>query len=185
MGEPFNILPLHYLYNIDRIIFNDHCAADPRTQRNQLEIKNLSSPQPTVTFKYVMKNSYEPLLENIPIIRDFVELQVRSSGFSKKRVMQICLAVEEIVTNIFYHGHLELQARIDVTCIQTEDSITILISDQGVPFNPLNSDNPNMSTTLMEREAGGLGLFFVKKFIDRIDYKRINNKNHVYLRQNK
>lgn len=132
-----------------------------------------------------MKNSYEPLLENIPIIRDFVELQLKSSGFSHKAVMQVCLAVEEIVTNIVYYGHLELHALIEVTCITGEDSVTILISDQGVPFNPLNTDIPKITTSLMEREAGGLGLYFVKKLIDRIDYRRINNKNHVYLKQNK
>jgi len=48
---------------------------------------------------------------------------------------------------------------IDITYSDAPDRITITISDQGIPFNSLDSKPPAMKTSPMERQAGELGLF--------------------------
>ncbi|MFH0781216.1 MAG: ATP-binding protein [Pseudomonadota bacterium] len=132
-----------------------------------------------------MKESYRPVLSSIPSILEFIERRMNAEDVSSKTVMQVCLVVEEIATNIIYHGQLAPQTLIDVVFTSDPDAITICISDQGVPFNPLEVDTPDLNTSLEEREVGGLGLFFVKQFMDRVHYKRANDRNYIYLIKNK
>lgn len=129
--------------------------------------------------------SYQPVLSNLPIILEFIEDRMNDAKVSGKTVMQVCLAVEEIVTNIIFHGHLAPQALIDVVFTNAPEAITICIADQGIPFNPLTVDTPDINASLEERDVGGLGLFFVKQVMDRIDYKRVGDKNYIYLIKNK
>ena len=49
--------------------------------------------------------------------------------------------------------------------------------DGGVPFDPLASDDPDITPEgLMERE-GGLGIFMVKKMMDDVSYAYEDGKN--------
>ena len=49
--------------------------------------------------------------------------------------------------------------------------------DEGVEFNPLNKEKPNLTLDADQREIGGLGLTIVRKNVDKIDYKYENNQN--------
>ena len=49
--------------------------------------------------------------------------------------------------------------------------------DEGVPFNPLESDEPDVSLSAEERAIGGLGIFLVKKTMDSIKYRYENGQN--------
>ncbi len=60
-------------------------------------------------------------------------------------------------------------------------NIIIEISDNGVEFNPIEKGDVDINIPLQEKQIGGLGLFFVKQKIDKIEYTRVNNKNLLKL----
>ena len=48
--------------------------------------------------------------------------------------------------------------------------LTIKVIDKGVPFNPLEAPEPDITLTAEEREIGGLGIFLCKKMMDEVSY---------------
>ena len=64
--------------------------------------------------------------------------------------------------------------------IKTEmdkDKISISFEDLGVPFNPLDKADPDITLSAEDRKIGGLGIFMVKKTMDNVSYQNINGKN--------
>ena len=56
-------------------------------------------------------------------------------------------------------------------------NITFLMSDRGVPFDPLKKPDPDTTLSAEEREIGGLGIFITKKTMDLVTYSYEDGKN--------
>ena len=68
-----------------------------------------------------------------------------------------------------------------LTAEQVRNRLTVTISDDGVPFNPLLEDPPDTSLAAKDRALGGLGIFLVRKMAHEILYQRRINKNVLTL----
>ena len=95
-----------------------------------------------------------------------------------KIINKIELAIEEIFANIANYAYKDKTGKCTLK-IQYEDKrkVDFIFEDSGVPFNPLEKEEPDISKPLEEREIGGLGIFLTKKTMDDIQYKYENNKN--------
>ena len=49
--------------------------------------------------------------------------------------------------------------------------------DRGVPYNSLDKSDPDVTLPAVERAVGGLGIFLVKKLMDRITYDYVDGMN--------
>ena len=57
--------------------------------------------------------------------------------------------------------------------LQTQPNAAVVeISDKGVPFNPLDREDPERPESIDEAKIGGLGLFMTKKLMDKVEYVR-------------
>ena len=56
-------------------------------------------------------------------------------------------------------------------------TITFRMTDKGVPFDPLQKPDPDITLSADEREIGGLGIFITKKTMDSISYAYENGEN--------
>ena len=61
------------------------------------------------------------------------------------------------------------------------NTVCIELTDSGKPFNPLAKADPDTSLSASERKIGGLGIFMVKKMMDKVEYLRYDNCNKLYL----
>lgn len=62
----------------------------------------------------------------------------------------------------------------------------IVFEDSGVPFNPLEKQEPDITLSAEERDIwGGLGIFITKKYMSQIDYKYQDEKNILTLCKNR
>ncbi|MBW1960758.1 MAG: ATP-binding protein [Deltaproteobacteria bacterium] len=103
-------------------------------------------------------------------------------GLTKRCYCEINLALEELFTNIISYGFIDdKEHRIKFSIIHEDDTVTILIEDDGVPFNPMDIDEPDLKCEMEKRKVGGLGIHLIKNMMDRIDYKRQKNKNLLTL----
>ena len=64
---------------------------------------------------------------------------------------------------------------------QRNGVITLIFRDNGKPYNPLEQAQPDVEAALEERTIGGLGIFIVKKTMDRVTYHRQDEWNVLTL----
>ncbi|HEV2230506.1 MAG TPA: ATP-binding protein [Steroidobacteraceae bacterium] len=83
------------------------------------------------------------------------------------------LVFEEIVANIVSHGARNgREADVCVTLEPRADSIVLIFSDDGVPFDPRGRPDPVIPKTLAEAKIGGFGLMLVRHAASSLDYVR-------------
>ena len=61
------------------------------------------------------------------------------------------------------------------------EPLRITVTDDGIPFNPLEVAKPDTSLPLEDREIGGLGIHFVLSMVDELTYERTDHRNIVTL----
>jgi len=97
-------------------------------------------------------------------------------------VTKVNLVLDEIVSNAIKHGHPnEADGEIEVSLALDGHLMTILVSDDGIPFNPLDVPAPNLDLPIEERPVGGLGVHIVKAVSETIAYRRENGRNLLTL----
>ena len=57
--------------------------------------------------------------------------------------------------------------------------------DQGVPYNPLEREDPDVGLGAEERESGGLGIFLSRALTDSMDYRYEDGKNILTITKEK
>ena len=117
--------------------------------------------------------------EALPEVMSFTEECLESFECPLKSSMAICVAVEEIFVNIasYAYGDGTGVAALSFRFDEADRLMTLVVSDEGVPFNPLERDEPDITLSAADREIGGLGIFITKKTMDTVSYKNENGKN--------
>ncbi len=84
---------------------------------------------------------------------------------------KVRLSVEEIAENIVNYAYNNGNGFVEITTTLDEvGMLTISFKDAGVPFNPLEKEDPDITLSLDERPVGGLGIFICKKMMDSVSY---------------
>lgn len=96
--------------------------------------------------------------------------------------LNLNLVLEELVTNIIFYGYDDKdEHEIKINFSYKNKIIKVQIEDDGRQFDPLQAPEPNIDKTIEERNIGGLGIHFVRKLMDDINYQRLDNKNRLTL----
>jgi len=117
-------------------------------------------------------------LDNFGQIESFIMQHIEESGCPPKPTNHILIAVEELVVNVCSYAYPDATPenpgplRVHFTWQSQTNTIVIEIGDDGVPFNPLEKDDPDRPGTIEEAKIGGLGLLMTKKLMDDIEYVR-------------
>ena len=90
------------------------------------------------------------------------------------------LALEEAVSNVMLYAYPDKSGQVLVECDKS-DKLVFTITDSGVPFDPTQQKEPDVTQNLDERPIGGLGIFLVRQIMDDIRYERKDNKNILTL----
>ena len=100
-------------------------------------------------------------------------------------MMQVSLAVEEIFVNVASYAYSPQigKAKLRVEVADGPSSVTVTMSDSGVPYDPLAKEDPDISAPAEDRQAGGLGIYLTKKLMDDMSYVYKDGKNVLTLRK--
>ena len=123
------------------------------------------------------------VVENIEAVTDFVTEQLDALGCSMKMQMQFSIAVDEIFSNISRYAYPAGtgEATVQVASRNEGKEIVVTFIDQGIPYNPLEKEDPDTTLSAEERPIGGLGIFMVKKSMDDMAYRYEDGKNILSL----
>ena len=92
---------------------------------------------------------------------------------------KIELSVEEAVENVVQYayeggiGWLEAGTSLDDKSLV----LNIELRDAGLPFNPLEKEDPDITLSANERPVGGLGIYLCKQMMDSISYRYEDGNN--------
>lgn len=123
----------------------------------------------------------EAVLENLDKVQDFIREELEAVECPMKTMLQVEMAVEEIYVNIAHYAYTPDTGEVLVCCEVSSESpgISILFIDGGVPFNPLEKEDADITLTADERKIGGLGILMVKKMMDGMTYVYEDQKNKL------
>ena len=122
-----------------------------------------------------------PSMETVPQVAEFMETEMEKFEISPKISMKMLIAIDEIYSNIVrYSGATE--ARVSINKIG--NTLNLQFKDNGKPYNPLDSKEPDITASAEDRSIGGLGIFMVKKMLDKVEYKYVDNYNILTLTKN-
>jgi len=108
---------------------------------------------------------------------DFVAAELVRQNFPAKLRPEILIAVEEVFVNIASYAYKPTEEGDVRLSVSVNGKAVIRFEDSGLPFNPLERDDPDTDIPLMERKIGGLGVHFVKNMMDEVEYGYANDRN--------
>lgn len=123
--------------------------------------------------------------ENLDTVIDFVNKHLEGVECPMKIQMQIDVAVEEIFVNIanYAYGTGEGPATVRINVDNQNKIVDITFIDNGVPYDPLAKEDPDITLSAQERQIGGLGIFMVKKSMDDVTYEYRDGHNILTLKK--
>ncbi|MBN2104349.1 SpoIIE family protein phosphatase [bacterium] len=114
-------------------------------------------------------------------LRDFITEVGRQYGVSERVINAFKLAIDEAGTNIIRHAYRDWEGFITVRMIIRDKSVTILLIDQGHTFDPTKVKDPDLQRYVDIGKKGGLGIFIIRRVIDKIDYFKTEEGNVLRL----
>jgi anti-sigma regulatory factor (Ser/Thr protein kinase) len=95
------------------------------------------------------------------------------------------VALEEVFTNVVKYAFTDgKDHEIELKFKNLGDRLELTLSDDGLPYDPTIKPEPDTTLQAKDRPVGGLGVFLVKKVMDKVEYQRVNDKNHLILTKN-
>lgn len=124
-----------------------------------------------------MEQRFDPIKNKTAEIIEAI-MQSPDMPDNEELTFKIRLSVEEATENIVQYAYAEGEGYVVVKTERTpENKLIITLRDEGVPFNPLEQDDPDITLSAEERNIGGLGIFLCKKLMDKVSYTFENKCN--------
>ena len=111
---------------------------------------------------------------DLALLEGFVEQVARRAHLSDCETPRLRVAVEEAVTNVISYA----RATSIVLTSEVRDAVLRLtVTDDGQPFDPTTAPMADTSIPADQREEGGLGILFIRRMSDALEYRREDGRN--------
>lgn len=113
-------------------------------------------------------------LEELERLHEFLSGVAEREEWPKKLELDFLLCCEELLTNTILYGYPQGGEHTIRIATATENGVVnIVLEDEGIAFDPLtDSDAPDITLGVEERKIGGLGIYFVQRLMDKLQYER-------------
>ena len=125
----------------------------------------------------------EARIENLAQALAFIDERLEARACGPKVRMRIDVATEEIFVNIARYAYAPDTGPVTIRLAIRDGAAVITFIDRGVPYNPLDSPEPDLALPLEERPIGGLGVHLVKKSMDSVAYEYKDGRNVFVMRK--
>jgi anti-sigma regulatory factor (Ser/Thr protein kinase) len=125
----------------------------------------------------------EASTDNLESLLDWARALLEQAGFPPKTCYQITVVIEEVFGNICCYAYPGASGTADINLSFDGETLTLRLEDSGIPFNPLEREDPDITASIEDRPIGGLGIFITKKWMDETHYERKDGKNVLVMRR--
>jgi serine/threonine-protein kinase RsbW len=120
-------------------------------------------------------------LDSLGAATRFIQVAAQSAQLPQSRFGHLELILEELFVNICLHAYpQQTPGSVQLTYSSpSPGTLSVELTDQGKPYNPLEAATPDLDVPLINRPTGGLGVFIVRQWTDEIHYVRDNSSNRI------
>jgi anti-sigma B factor antagonist len=116
----------------------------------------------------------------MPALTEFLQQFWSDASLPSAQARAFELALEEVFMNVVLHGSpAGTTPQIEVSLSLRESELTMTVEDDGPRFDPLTVPPPDLTSSLAERQPGGLGVFLARKMMDAVSYQRVGSRNQL------
>ena len=139
-------------------------------------------------FKYMKSDNHktfnsEAKTENYKSFYTWLHNTCKEWNLSEALTNKLDMCAEEIYANISFYAYGQNSGFIKSEIFNNNGKeIIFKFTDEGMPYNPLEKPDPDISLPPEQRPVGGLGIFMVKEMANDVNYKRMNDKNVLTLK---
>ena len=127
----------------------------------------------------------EPDFKEIERVNRALEKFAGENGIPDDIAAKVSIAIDDLVNNIIAYGlDDKVKHSIKINFRFSENQLIIEIIDGGMPFNPFESVNVDTTSSVEDREIGGLGRLLVKELMHDVSYQRLKEQNVARLLMN-
>ena len=132
-----------------------------------------------------LERTVTAILENFGMVADFVDEELEKRNVPMAAEAQIDIALDEIYTNVVKYAYGEEIGEVTVRLDFSDDvsEVRMTVSDAGIPYDPLQKEDPDVSLEADERQIGGLGIYLVKQLMDEVSYEYRGGMNILRIRK--
>ena len=122
-------------------------------------------------------------IENMDTVTAFVDDFLDQIACPMKSRIQINIVIDEIFGNICHYAYKDSIGAVTVRVESgnTPKAVFLTFTDNGIPYNPLETEDPDITSSSEERKIGGLGIYLVKKNMDEMKYEYMNQQNRLWM----
>ena len=127
----------------------------------------------------MIKKTFPAKTDALSDVLGFVDEMLESHSCPMKIQTAVCVAIEEVFVNVARYAYADGNGDVSLSIGFDEETqeFTFRLSDSGVPFDPLQKPDPDITLSADERDIGGLGIFITKKTMDSLSYVYENGEN--------
>lgn len=121
----------------------------------------------------------EATIDNLPQAVGLVERMLEGINVPMKDSVMMAIVTEELFVNIANYAYKPHTGLVTITAETNTDpkQIRLILKDRGIPFNPLERPDPDVTLSAEDRKVGGLGIFFSKSKTDDMQYRYEDGQN--------
>ena len=118
-------------------------------------------------------------VEGLGDVLGFVEETLEKCECSMRNQTALCVAIEEVFVNVasYAYGEGSGDVTLEIGFDEVNRNVSFRMIDRGIPFDPLQKADPDITLSVEERQVGGLGIFIVKKTMDAVRYANEDGRN--------
>ncbi len=125
-------------------------------------------------------------LQQLPQVRDLVAQALHRGRFPDRYLNRLMIVADEAVSNIIEHGYGgnadQAATTIHIALTVTTEEFRIMITDQGLSYDPNESDEVDIVNHVNSGRSGGLGVSLMRKIMDVIEYQyQAGRRNRLLL----
>ena len=169
---------------IERMIDAVHQFVGDTEQSDDLTMLAIKYTLKKKTDRFTRRLVLQNDVQEVPQLAAFVDEVCEAVGFDMSTTMKMNLAIEEAVVNVMNYAYpADVKGEVRIQAEVNDVRLKFTISDDGMPFDPTEKPDADITLPVEERSIGGLGIHLVRQIMDSINYERIDNQNIFTLRK--
>ncbi len=117
----------------------------------------------------------------IPEVLKVISQSALAHGVAGAECLRLQLALEEALVNICHHAFDMPPGMLSLELVRCGQEVCVIVEDNGKPFDPSRVPAPDLTTSLNERQVGGLGIYLIRQSARDLRYRRIGDHNRLEL----
>lgn len=114
-------------------------------------------------------------VQQLPSLQQALHKHAMAHGWDETLQARVNLVAEELVVNAMTHGHEGRDPALGpgwvrVQLAESGEDLTLVVTDNGVPYDPTQPATVDLDAPLDERSQGGLGLHLIRQLAQSLSY---------------